>query len=152
MPETSRNHARFTGRAQSYTKRWLGSCRVGRLLISCRNHVHLRFTTDESNARLNRFQKRRESPRPDDPLWNARREAASEAGLSAFAAVDLPRAANLTAQGAGRLIRSMDDRGLIVLCDRRVQTRRYGPIIINTLPEMPIITELEDAVAYLESL
>ena len=91
-------------------------------------------------------------PRPDDPLWSARRDAATEAGLSAFATVDLPRAANLTAQGAGRLIRSMDDEGLIVLCDRRLQTKSYGSVIINTLPEMPIITERDEAVAYLEEL
>ena len=91
-------------------------------------------------------------PRPDDPLWAARRTAATEAGLSAFASVDLPRAANLTAQGAGRLIRSMDDEGMIVLCDRRLQTKSYGPAIISTLPEMPIITDRGEAVAYLEGL
>ncbi len=91
-------------------------------------------------------------PRPDDPLWSARREAANDAGLSPFATVDLPRAASLTAQGAGRLIRSMDDAGMIVLCDRRVQTKSYGPSIVKTLPEMPIITELQDAAAYLEGL
>jgi ATP-dependent DNA helicase DinG len=91
-------------------------------------------------------------PRPDDPLWNARREAATDAGLSAFAAVDLPRAANLTAQGAGRLIRSIVDEGMVVLCDRRLQTKSYGGVIINTLPEMPIITDLEEAIAYLEGL
>jgi ATP-dependent DNA helicase DinG len=91
-------------------------------------------------------------PRPDDPLWSARRDAATEAGVSAFATVDLPRAANLTAQGAGRLIRSMDDQGLIVLCDRRLQTKSYGRAIINTLPEMPIITDQNEVIAYLEGL
>ncbi|MEA2023242.1 MAG: ATP-dependent DNA helicase [Actinomycetota bacterium] len=91
-------------------------------------------------------------PRPDDPLWSARREAAMEAGLSAFATVDLPRAANLTAQGAGRLIRSIHDEGMIVLCDRRLQTKSYGSVILSTLPEMPIITDESEAVAYLEGL
>ena len=91
-------------------------------------------------------------PRPDDPLWRARRSAATDAGLSSFAAVDLPRAANLTAQGAGRLIRSMDDEGLVVLCDRRLRTKSYGSVIIGTLPEMPIITDLDEAIAYLEGL
>jgi ATP-dependent DNA helicase DinG len=91
-------------------------------------------------------------PRPDDPLWSARRAAATEAGLSAFATVDLPRAANLTAQGAGRLIRSMDDKGMIVLCDRRLQTKSYGPVIVNTLPQMPTIDSHDKAVAYLEGL
>jgi ATP-dependent DNA helicase DinG len=91
-------------------------------------------------------------PRPDDPLWNARRAAATDAGLSAFATVDLPRAVNLTAQGAGRLIRSIDDEGMIVLCDRRVQTKSYGRVIVNTLPEMPIITDRNEAIAYLKGL
>ena len=91
-------------------------------------------------------------PRPDDPLWVARRTAATDQGVSSFAVVDLPRAANLTAQGAGRLIRSMDDRGMIALCDRRLQTKSYGPAILRTLPEMPVITDRRAAVAYLEGL
>jgi len=91
-------------------------------------------------------------PRPDDPLWAARRTEATEAGLSPFAAVDLPRAANLTAQGAGRLIRSMDDEGMIVVCDRRLRTKSYGPMIVDTLPEMPILTERSEAVGYLTGL
>ena len=91
-------------------------------------------------------------PRPDDPLWSARRQAATDAGFSAFTTVDLPRAANLTAQGAGRLIRSMDDEGLIVLCDRRLQTKSYGPVIVKTLPEMPIITDKGEAIAYVAEL
>jgi ATP-dependent DNA helicase DinG len=91
-------------------------------------------------------------PRPDDPLWTARRAAAAEAGLSPFAAVDLPRAANLTAQGAGRLIRSIDDEGMIVLCDRRLRTKSYGPVILHTLPEIPVVTDREEAVAYLAGL
>jgi ATP-dependent DNA helicase DinG len=91
-------------------------------------------------------------PRPDDPLWSARRAAATDAGLSSFATVDLPRAASLTAQGAGRLIRSMDDEGMIVLCDRRLKTKSYGPVIVSTLPEMPIITDQNEAMAYLEGL
>jgi ATP-dependent DNA helicase DinG len=91
-------------------------------------------------------------PRPDDPLWGARRDAAMQDGLPAFSAVDLPRAAMLTAQGAGRLIRSTDDRGLIVLCDRRLRTKSYGRTIIDTLPEMPVITDRSEAVDYLHAL
>jgi ATP-dependent DNA helicase DinG len=91
-------------------------------------------------------------PRPDDPLWQARRKAAADAGLPPFATVDLPRAANLTAQGAGRLIRTQTDEGLIVLCDSRIRTRSYGRTIINTLPEMPIFTTEIDATRYLRTL
>jgi ATP-dependent DNA helicase DinG len=91
-------------------------------------------------------------PRPDDPLWQARRKAAAETGSHPFMTVDLPRAANLTAQGAGRLIRTHTDEGLIVLCDSRLRTRRYGGTIINTLPEMPILTDNAAALAYLDGL
>jgi ATP-dependent DNA helicase DinG len=91
-------------------------------------------------------------PRPDDPLWQARRQAAAEAGNPPFFAVDLPRAANLTAQGAGRLIRTHTDKGLIVLCDSRIRTRSYGRTIINTLPEMPILTTADEADTYLDQL
>ena len=91
-------------------------------------------------------------PRPDDPLWQARRKAAIDAGHHPFATVDLPRAANLTAQGAGRLIRTQTDEGLIVLCDSRIRTRGYGRTIINTLPQMPVITEKDAALAFLNDL
>jgi ATP-dependent DNA helicase DinG len=91
-------------------------------------------------------------PRPDDPLWQARRKAAADVGLHPFTTVDLPRAANLTAQGAGRLIRTPTDEGLIVLCDSRLRTRQYGRSIINTLPEMPILTTVAEATDYLDRL
>jgi ATP-dependent DNA helicase DinG len=91
-------------------------------------------------------------PRPDDPLWQARRKAAHDAGFPSFATVDLPRAANLTAQGAGRLIRTDADRGLIVLCDNRLRTRSYGKTILATLPEMPVFTEPWEAASFLDSL
>jgi ATP-dependent DNA helicase DinG len=89
-------------------------------------------------------------PRPDDPLWQARRKAAQDAGFPPFATVDLPRAANLTAQGAGRLIRTDTDRGLIVLCDSRLRTRSYGKTILSTLPEMPVFTAPEEAARYID--
>ena len=58
-------------------------------------------------------------PRPDDPLLQARR---ARAGGRAFSVVDLPRAATLLAQGAGRLIRSADDRGVVAVLDPRLAT------------------------------
>lgn len=75
-------------------------------------------------------------PRPDDPLWQARREVAEAEGLSAFAAVDLPRAAVLLAQGSGRLIRSVDDKGLVAVLDPRLAKARYGSALIQALPDM----------------
>ena len=91
-------------------------------------------------------------PRPDDPLWQARRKAAQDAGFQPFVTVDLPRAANLTAQGAGRLIRTDTDRGLIVLCDSRLRTRSYGKTILATLPEMPVFVSPEEAIAFVDGL
>jgi ATP-dependent DNA helicase DinG len=72
-------------------------------------------------------------PRPDDPLLQARRE---HAGPGAFDLIDVPRAATLLAQGAGRLIRTAADRGAVAVLDPRLATARYGPKIVATLPKM----------------
>ncbi len=90
-------------------------------------------------------------PRPDDPLWAARRQAAEQAGFSAFHAVDLPRASILLAQGAGRLIRTTEDRGLVALLDSRLMKRRYGRHILRSLPPMPRTTSPGAALAFLRS-
>ncbi len=90
-------------------------------------------------------------PRPDDPLWAARREAAEAAGLSSFHSIDLPRATVLLAQGAGRLIRTTEDRGLVALLDSRLMKRRYGRHILRSLPPMPRVTSPEAALAFLRS-
>ena len=72
-------------------------------------------------------------PRPDDPLLQARR---ARAGSRAFSVVDLPRAATLLAQGAGRLIRSADDRGVVAVLDSRLATATYRGVLLATLPPM----------------
>jgi ATP-dependent DNA helicase DinG len=90
-------------------------------------------------------------PRPDDPLWAARREAAEAAGRSSFQSVDLPRATVLLAQGAGRLIRTTEDRGLVALLDSRLMKRRYGRHILRSLPPMPRLTSPEAALAFLRT-
>ena len=72
-------------------------------------------------------------PRPDDPLLQARR---ARAGGRAFSVVDLPRAATLLAQGAGRLIRSADDRGVVAVLDSRLATATYRGVLLATLPPM----------------
>ncbi|HEX4906048.1 MAG TPA: ATP-dependent DNA helicase [Acidimicrobiales bacterium] len=74
--------------------------------------------------------------RPDDPLAEARRQAATRARRNAFEAVDLPRAAILLAQGAGRLIRSTSDRGVVAVMDKRLSTARYRWTLIRSLPPM----------------
>jgi ATP-dependent DNA helicase DinG len=72
-------------------------------------------------------------PRPDEPLLQARRE---RAGGAAFSLIDLPRAATLLAQGAGRLIRTADDRGVVAVLDPRLATAGYRWEIVRALPPM----------------
>jgi ATP-dependent DNA helicase DinG len=72
-------------------------------------------------------------PRPDEPLQQARRE---RAGAGAFKTVDLPRAATLLAQGAGRLIRTATDRGVVAVLDPRLATATYRWDLVNALPPM----------------
>ncbi|MST32082.1 ATP-dependent DNA helicase, partial [Acidimicrobiaceae bacterium USS-CC1] len=72
-------------------------------------------------------------PRPDDPLLEARRE---RLGRAAFELIDVPRAATLLAQGAGRLIRSSGDRGVVAVLDPRLATARYRWALVRALPPM----------------
>ena len=72
-------------------------------------------------------------PRPDDPLLQAKRD---RAGNGAFSLVDLPRAATLLAQGAGRLIRTADDRGVVAVLDPRLATASYRGVLLSTLPPL----------------
>jgi ATP-dependent DNA helicase DinG len=88
-------------------------------------------------------------PRPDEPLMQARREQARE---SAFAMVDLPRAATLLAQGAGRLIRSATDRGVVGVLDPRLATARYRWEIVNALPPMRRTRDRSEVEAFLEAI
>ena len=72
--------------------------------------------------------------RPDDPLEQARREAVVRRGGDGFVEVDLPAAALALAQGAGRLIRSHDDRGVVAVLDRRLATARYRTVLLEAMP------------------
>ena len=65
-------------------------------------------------------------PRPDDPLTLARQRAVAEAGGNGFMAVAATHAALLLAQGSGRLIRRLSDRGVVAVLDPRLVTARYG--------------------------
>ena len=75
-------------------------------------------------------------PRPDDPVMSARSAEADAAGRSGFMSVSLPRAALLLAQGTGRLIRSSEDRGVVAILDSRIVTKRYGNILLNSIPPL----------------
>ena len=88
-------------------------------------------------------------PRPDDPLMAARREAAGRAG---FQQVDLPRAATLLAQGAGRLIRTATDRGVVAVLDPRLARASYGPVLVKALPAMRRTRDRAEAEAFLRGI
>ena len=89
-------------------------------------------------------------PRPDEPLLQARRERARG---EAFRLVDLPRATTLLAQGAGRLIRTAADRGVVAVLDPRLATNaRYRWDIVNALPPMRRTRDRAEAEAFLRSL
>jgi ATP-dependent DNA helicase DinG len=73
-------------------------------------------------------------PRPDDPLATARAQAVARRGGNGFMAVSATHAALRLAQGAGRLIRSGDDRGVVAVLDSRLATARYGSFLRASLP------------------
>ena len=73
-------------------------------------------------------------PRPDDPLASARTRAADYRGGSGFMEVSASHAALLLAPGAGRLLRSIDDRGVVAVLDPRLITKRYGEYLRASLP------------------
>ena len=73
-------------------------------------------------------------PRPDDPLLAARQKAVDDAGGSGFRAVSVPRAGLLLAQGAGRLIRGDQDRGVVAVLDSRLATAGYARALRASLP------------------
>ncbi|MCI9887308.1 ATP-dependent DNA helicase [Micrococcales bacterium 31B] len=75
-------------------------------------------------------------PRPDDPIISARSQAVSESGGNAFMRVSAPHAALLMAQGAGRLIRSHADRGVVAVLDSRLATKQYGAFFKRSLPPL----------------
>ena len=88
-------------------------------------------------------------PPPGDPLFEARSQRITQQGKSAFADHALPEAAVSLKQGAGRLIRSETDRGILVVCDNRLSTMSYGRRLVRGLPAM---RRLEDHAAFLDAL
>lgn len=73
---------------------------------------------------------------PGDPVLNARLEALRKSGRSPFGTYQLPSAVIALKQGVGRLIRSNEDRGVLMLCDPRLVSRPYGKVFLNSLPPM----------------
>ena len=88
-------------------------------------------------------------PRPDDPLLEARRE---RYGSEAFRLVDLPRAATRLAQGAGRLIRRGEDRGVVAVLDSRMARAGYRWELVRALPPFHRTAERDRAVTLLRTI
>jgi len=89
---------------------------------------------------------------PDDPVFAARVEHMEKQGINPFLHHQLPRAVINMKQGAGRLIRSEQDRGLLCICDPRMIDKSYGKAVWRSLPPMRRTREESVAVAFLESV
>jgi ATP-dependent DNA helicase DinG len=85
---------------------------------------------------------------PDDPVLQARLEALEQAGINPFMGWQVPSAVIALKQGAGRLIRDVHDRGVLVLCDPRLTSKGYGRLFLNSLPPMPRTKELAQVTAF----
>lgn len=81
---------------------------------------------------------------PDDPVLVARLDALREAGGNPFTDWQIPAAVIALKQGAGRLIRDVHDRGVLVLCDPRLTSRAYGKLFLASLPPLPRTRALAD--------
>jgi ATP-dependent DNA helicase DinG len=87
---------------------------------------------------------------PDDPVLQARLNAMQQAGVNPFMGWQVPTAVIALKQGAGRLIRDVHDRGVLVLCDPRLSTKGYGKLFLASVPPMPRTRELADVQAFFE--
>ncbi|PMQ07235.1 hypothetical protein DyAD56_00530 [Dyella sp. AD56] len=87
---------------------------------------------------------------PDDPVLQARLEALEQSGINPFMGWQVPSAVIALKQGAGRLIRDVHDRGVLVLCDPRLTTKGYGRLFLKSLPAMPRTKELAEVQAFFD--
>ncbi|WP_425507424.1 ATP-dependent DNA helicase [Thermomonas brevis] len=85
---------------------------------------------------------------PDDPVFEARLDAIRCAGGNPFRDEQLPQAVIALKQGAGRLIRTETDRGVLVLCDPRLLGKTYGRTFLDSLPPLPKTRDVNDVRAF----
>jgi len=81
---------------------------------------------------------------PSDPVVKARMTAIEEAGGKPFFDLQIPAAVITLKQGFGRLIRSLSDRGVLVLLDPRIRSQRYGKVFLESLPPYRVTSEIAD--------
>ncbi len=87
---------------------------------------------------------------PNDPVVQARMKAIEEAGGKPFFDYQVPSAVLTLKQGFGRLIRSLEDRGVLVLLDPRIRKQRYGQTFLNSLPPYRMTTTITDVEKFFE--
>jgi len=87
---------------------------------------------------------------PNDPVVQARMKAIEEAGGRPFFDYQVPEAVLTLKQGFGRLIRSLEDRGVLVLLDPRIRRQRYGQAFLQSLPPYRMTTAITDVEAFFE--
>jgi ATP-dependent DNA helicase DinG len=85
---------------------------------------------------------------PSDPVVKARMDAIANAGGNAFFDYQVPSAVITLKQGFGRLVRSLQDRGVLMLLDPRIQRQRYGRIFLDSLPPYRVTNSIEDVEAF----
>ena len=85
---------------------------------------------------------------PSDPVVKARMDAIEAAGGNAFFDFQVPSAVITLKQGFGRLIRSLNDRGVLMLLDPRIQRQRYGKVFLESLPGYRVTQNIEDVEAF----
>lgn len=85
---------------------------------------------------------------PGDPVLSARIDALRQQGGNPFRDHQLPQAVIALKQGAGRLIRDPEDRGVLVVCDPRLLSKSYGQTFLDSLPPMARTREIEDVQAF----
>ncbi|GAA4405328.1 ATP-dependent DNA helicase [Quisquiliibacterium transsilvanicum] len=89
---------------------------------------------------------------PDDPVLRARIDAARRAGADPFRTLQLPAAAMALKQGAGRLIRSEEDRGVLVVCDARLAEKSYGRTLLRSLPPFRRTRAPDEVLGFIEGI
>jgi ATP-dependent DNA helicase DinG len=85
---------------------------------------------------------------PQDPVYRRRIQRVNQNGGNAFVEVQIPEATISLRQGVGRLIRDAGDRGIVALCDNRVNSRAYGRGMLDSLPPMRRSTDIEEVKAF----
>ncbi len=85
---------------------------------------------------------------PDDPVLEARIRESRDDGGNPFFDLQIPAAVISLKQGVGRLIRAVDDRGVLMLCDPRLSQAGYGKIFLRSLPPAPIARHIDEVVEF----